>query len=102
MRRKPFSRQTGFQGIFHTSHAFISYKAYQTTTTRSNDEMADAVHALGGQILCSSSRESIMYQSSHFHQGTPKALSLIADTVLNPSFLPTEIEEQRDAARYEI
>ncbi|KAJ7193300.1 Metalloenzyme, LuxS/M16 peptidase-like protein [Mycena pura] len=81
---------------------FLDRLAFKTTTTRSNDEMADAVHALGGQILCSSSRESIMYQSSHFHQGTPKALSLIADTVLNPSFLPTEIEEQRDAARYEI
>jgi mitochondrial-processing peptidase subunit alpha len=52
--------------------------------------------------MCSSSRESIMYQSSHFHQSTPLALSLIADTVLNPSFLPEEIEAQRDAAYYEL
>lgn len=43
-----------------------------------------------------------MYQSSHFHRATPLALSLISDTVLNPSFLPEEIEAQRDAARYEI
>jgi processing peptidase subunit alpha len=43
-----------------------------------------------------------MYQSSHFHQATPLALSLIADTVLNPSFLPEEIESQKNAARYEI
>jgi processing peptidase subunit alpha len=43
-----------------------------------------------------------MYQSSHFHQGTPQALSLIADTVLNPSYLHEEIEAQRDAARYEV
>ncbi|KAJ6565997.1 Metalloenzyme, LuxS/M16 peptidase-like protein [Mycena sp. CBHHK59/15] len=56
-------------------------------------KMAAAVQSLGGQIICSSSRESIMYQSSHFHQATPRALSLIADT---------EIEAQRDAARYEI
>jgi len=52
--------------------------------------------------MCSCSRESIMYQSSHFHQSTPLALSLIADTVLNPSFLPEEIEAQRDAAFYEL
>lgn len=52
--------------------------------------------------MCSSSRESIMYQSSHFHQSTPLAVSLIADTVLNPSFLPEEIEMQRDAAHYEL
>lgn len=43
-----------------------------------------------------------MYQSSHFHAATPLAMSLIADTVLNPSFLPEELDAQRDAARYEI
>lgn len=64
--------------------------------------MSAAVHSLGGQIACSSSRESIMYQSSHFHQATPLALSLIADTVLNPSFHLGEIEAQRDAAFYEV
>ncbi|KAJ7109898.1 Metalloenzyme, LuxS/M16 peptidase-like protein [Mycena epipterygia] len=85
-------------GVSH----FLDRMAFKTTTSRTNDEMAAAVHSLGGQILCSSSRETIMYQSSHFHQGTPQALSLIADTVLNPSFLPEEIEQQRDAARYEI
>jgi mitochondrial-processing peptidase subunit alpha len=64
--------------------------------------MANAIDTLGGQIMCSSSRECIMYQSSHFHQGTPLALSLIADTVLNPSYRPDDIFAQRDAARYEI
>lgn len=64
--------------------------------------MANDIDALGGQILCSSARESVMYQSSHFHQGTPLAMSLIADTVLNPAFLPEEIAAQREAARYEL
>jgi mitochondrial-processing peptidase subunit alpha len=52
--------------------------------------------------MCSSSRESIMYQSSHFHQATPQALSLIADTANNPLFLASEVDAQREAARYEI
>jgi processing peptidase subunit alpha len=43
-----------------------------------------------------------MYQSSHFHSATPLALSLIADTVLNPAFLAEELEAQRDAAFYEL
>jgi processing peptidase subunit alpha len=42
-----------------------------------------------------------MYQSSNSHQATPLALSLISDTVLNPTFLPAELDSQRDAARYE-
>lgn len=74
----------------------------QSTKSMSDEQMSMSINALGGQIMCSSSRETIMYQSSHFTQATPLALSLIADTVLNPSFLPEELAAQRDAAEYEI
>lgn len=57
---------------------------------------------LGGQIMASASRETIMYQSSHFDRASPLALSLISETVLDPAFLDEELELQRDAARYEI
>ena len=43
-----------------------------------------------------------MYQSSHFHQATPLALSLISETVQNASLLPEELDAQRAAAEYEI
>ncbi|KAJ3480420.1 hypothetical protein NLI96_g8367 [Meripilus lineatus] len=85
-------------GVSH----FLDRMAFKTTKSRTDEEMALAMDKLGGQILCSSSRESIMYQSSHFHQATPLALSLISDTVCNPAFLEEEIESQREAARYEI
>ncbi|KAF8640348.1 hypothetical protein AX17_000020 [Amanita inopinata Kibby_2008] len=85
-------------GVSH----FLDRMAFKSTNTRSDAEMSRAIHSLGGQIMCSSSRESIMYQSSHFHKASPLAVSLIADTVLNPSFLPEEIEAQRDAAFYEL
>lgn len=64
--------------------------------------MSNTVQSLGGQVLCSSSRETMMYQSSHFNSATPLALSLIADTVRRPLFLPEEVDAQRDAAAYEI
>ncbi|KAJ8523362.1 hypothetical protein ONZ45_g223 [Pleurotus djamor] len=85
-------------GVSH----FIDRMAFKTTETRSDEEMFTAIHSLGGQIMCTSSREAIMYQSSHFHSATPQALSLIADTVLHPAFLEEELESQRHAARYEI
>ncbi|KAF9502330.1 mitochondrial processing peptidase [Pleurotus eryngii] len=85
-------------GVSH----FIDRMAFKTTETRSEEEMFAAIHSLGGQIMCTSSREAIMYQSSHFNSATPQALSLIADTVLNPAFLEDELLSQRDAARYEI
>lgn len=74
----------------------------QSTTNRTDTDMLSAISSLGGQIMCSSSREAIMYQSSHPHKDTPLAVSLIADTVLNPAFLEEEIENQRDAAAYEL
>ncbi|EGN93095.1 hypothetical protein SERLA73DRAFT_189917 [Serpula lacrymans var. lacrymans S7.3] len=84
-------------GVSH----FLDRMAFKSTRSRTDADMATAMDALGGQIMCSSSRESMMYQSSHFHQATPLALSLISDTVLNPAFLEEEIDVQRDAARYE-
>ncbi|KAI0652482.1 LuxS/MPP-like metallohydrolase [Trametes meyenii] len=89
------------QSTSGVSH-FLDRMAFKTTKARSEEQMAADIDALGGQILCSSARESIMYQSSHFHQGTPLSLSLIADTVLQPAFLPEELEAQREAARYEL
>jgi processing peptidase subunit alpha len=44
----------------------------------------------------------MMYQSSHFTSATPSAISLLADAVRRPLFLPEEIDAQRDAAAYEI
>ncbi|TCD71183.1 Mitochondrial-processing peptidase subunit alpha [Steccherinum ochraceum] len=85
-------------GVSH----FLDRMAFKTTTTRSDLDMSTDMDKLGGQIFCSSSRETIMYQSSHFHRATPLAMSLIADTVSNAAFLPEELLAQRDAARYEI
>ncbi|KAL1722240.1 Metalloenzyme, LuxS/M16 peptidase-like protein [Schizophyllum commune] len=87
--------------ILGVSH-FLDRMAFKSTKNRTEEEMAAAIHSLGSQILCSSTREALMYQSSHFHDGTPLAVSLIADTVCNPLFTPEEVEAQRDAAAYEI
>lgn len=80
----------------------LSLPPSQSTKSMSDADMTTAMSALGGQILCASSRETIMYQSSHFPKATPLALSLISETVQNASFLPEELEAQRAAAEYEI
>jgi processing peptidase subunit alpha len=64
--------------------------------------MSADIDSFGGQIYASSSRESMIYQSSQFHAATPTALSVMADSILNPLFLQEELETQREAARYEV
>lgn len=64
--------------------------------------MQAATNVLGGNIMCSASREAIAYHSTHFQKATPLAVSLIADTAANAQFSQEEVEAQREAARYEI
>lgn len=64
--------------------------------------MSTAVDSLGGQILCSSSRETMMYQSSHFPSATPLAMNLLSDAIRRPLLLDEEVDAQREAAAYEI
>ncbi|KAG6337058.1 hypothetical protein ID866_2011 [Astraeus odoratus] len=81
---------------------FLDRMAFKSTRTRTAEDIAAAMDRLGGQMMASSSRETIMYQSSHFDRASPVALSLISETVLQPAFLSEELELQKDAAKYEI
>lgn len=60
------------------------------------------IDQLGSQITCSSSRETIMYQSTVFPQSLDLAMSLLSSTILHPLLLPEELEAQKAAAAYEI
>ncbi|KZS93502.1 hypothetical protein SISNIDRAFT_454701 [Sistotremastrum niveocremeum HHB9708] len=89
---------TSNSGVSH----ILDRMAFKGTANFSTEEMSKAVDALGGQFLSSSSRESIMYQSSQFTSGTLQALSLLAEVVNNPVFSEDELDLVRDAARYEV
>ncbi|MCO5614620.1 hypothetical protein L7F22_068904 [Adiantum nelumboides] len=52
--------------------------------------------------MCSSSRETIMYQSSFFNQDLDKVLRILADTTINPVLSDEELDAQRAAAAWEI
>lgn len=60
------------------------------------------IQSIGGNVMCSSSRETIMYQASVFNQDVPKILSVFADTIQNPLLDPAELAQQRDAAAWEV
>lgn len=87
-----------YSGVSH----ILDRMAFKSTKARSANVMSTEIDSLGGQMFASSSRETMMYQSSHFHDGTPLAVSILADTILNPLFLAEELETQREAARYEV
>ncbi|KZT56068.1 LuxS/MPP-like metallohydrolase [Calocera cornea HHB12733] len=85
-------------GVSH----MLDRMAFKSTSTHSAEETAAILDATGMQIQCTSTRESMMYQSTHFPSDLPLALSLIASTLQQPLLLPEELEESKAAAAYEL
>lgn len=76
--------------------------AFKSTAQRSADDMLEQVEALGGNIQCASSRESMMYQAATFNNAVPQTIELLAETIRNPRITDEEVAEQIETARYEI
>lgn len=76
--------------------------AFKSTTKRSADDMLEQVEALGGNIQCASSRESMMYQAATFNNAVPPTVQLLAETIRHPNITEEEVAEQIETARYEI
>ena len=85
-------------GVSH----IIDRLAFKSTSSRTSDEMLEALESLGGNIQCASSRESLMYQSATFNSAVPTALGLLAETIREPKITDLEVQQQLETAEYEI
>ncbi|TDZ35224.1 Mitochondrial-processing peptidase subunit alpha [Colletotrichum trifolii] len=88
----------GLRGVSH----IMDRLAFKSTTSRSADSMIEQVEALGGNIQCASSRESMMYQAATFNNAVPTTIALLAETIRNPTLTEEEVQEQLLTAEYEI
>lgn len=86
------------RGVSH----ILDRLAFKSTKNRTSEAMMADLEAAGGNVMCSSSRESIMYQSALLPQDLPKMLAIMADTIRNPTVTEEELEEQRVSAGHEI
>lgn len=89
------------QSLRGVSH-IMDRLAFKSTSTRSADEMLETVEALGGNIQCASSRESMMYQAATFNSAVPTTVALLADTIRDAQMTEDEVAAQIETARYEI
>lgn len=86
------------RGVSH----ILDRLAFKSTKNRTSEAMMADLEAAGGNVMCSSSRESIMYQSALLPQDLPKMLAIMADTIRNPVVTKDELEEQHVSAGHEI
>ncbi|KAJ5224725.1 Mitochondrial-processing peptidase subunit alpha [Penicillium citrinum] len=76
--------------------------AFKSTKKHTGDQMLEELEALGGNIQCASSRESLMYQSASFNSAVPTTLGLLAETIRDPLITEEEVLQQLAVAEYEI
>lgn len=86
------------RGVSH----IVDRLAFKSTAKRSALDMEEQLAALGGNYMCASSRETMMYQASVFHDDLEKMFELVAETVVEPEITQQEVYEQLDTAQYEI
>ncbi|KAK9371099.1 Metalloenzyme, LuxS/M16 peptidase-like protein [Lipomyces kononenkoae] len=89
---------TSFTGLSH----MMDRLAYQTTKGYSAGDMQSKLSQLGGNYMCVSSRESIIYQAAVFNKDVAAMFELLSATVRWAEVTPDELQIQKETAEYEI
>ncbi len=85
-------------GISH----FIEHMVFKGTTTRSAQQFAREVDAIGGNLDAFTGKETICFNLKVLDQNVPAALDLLTDLVLHPTFSPVDIAKEQGVILEEI
>lgn len=85
-------------GISH----FIEHMVFKGTTTRSAQQFAREVDAIGGNLDAFTGKETICFNLKVLDENVPAALDLLTDLVLHPTFSPDDIAKEQGVILEEI
>ena len=88
----------GQVGIAH----FVEHMLFKGTTTRSAEDIAQAIDSIGGQLDAFTAKEYASYYIKVLDEQLPRALDVLSDIVLNPAFQPDDIEREKNVVLEEI
>jgi len=77
------------------SSALLECLAWKSTKNRDTLQIMTEVEEIGANIVANASREQMTYTIDCLKTFTPQALEILCDSVLNPKFVPEEIEDQK-------
>jgi predicted Zn-dependent peptidase len=78
-------------GIAH----FVEHMLFKGTSTRSAEDIAQAIDSIGGQLDAFTAKEYASYYIKVLDEHLPLAVDLLSDIVLNPAFPAEEIEREK-------
>ena len=85
-------------GIAH----FVEHMLFKGTTSRSAEDIAQAIDSVGGQLDAFTSKEYAGYFIKVLDEHLPFALDVLSDIVLRPAFRPDDIEREKNVVLEEI
>jgi predicted Zn-dependent peptidase len=85
-------------GIAH----FVEHMLFKGTTSRSAEDIAQAIDSIGGQLDAFTAKEYASYYIKVLDEHLPLALDILSDIVLNPAFSPEDIEREKKVVVEEI
>lgn len=81
---------------------FIEHLLFKGTETRSAQDIAEQIDAVGGQLNAFTSKEHTCYYCRVLDQHLELGLELLADMLLHSAFDPVELEKERGVVIEEI
>jgi predicted Zn-dependent peptidase len=85
-------------GIAH----FVEHMLFKGTTTRTAEDIAQAIDSVGGQIDAFTSKEYAGYYIKVLDEHVPFALDVLSDVVLRPAFGADDIDREKKVVLEEI
>jgi predicted Zn-dependent peptidase len=85
-------------GISH----FLEHMVFKGTTTRSAQQFAREVDAIGGNLDAFTGKETVCFNIKVLDENVPAALDLLTDLVLHPTFAPEDIAKEQGVILEEI
>lgn len=85
-------------GISH----FLEHMVFKGTTSRSAQQFAREVDALGGNLDAFTGKEAVCFSIKVLDENVPAALDLLTDLVLHPTFAPEDITREQGVILEEI
>src|SRR5262249_46944490 len=85
-------------GIAH----FVEHMLFKGTTSRSAEDIAQAIDSIGGQLDAFTAKEYASYYIKVLDEHLPLAIDILSDIVMNPAFTPEDIEREKKVVVEEI
>src|SRR5438128_1971733 len=85
-------------GIAH----FVEHMLFKGTDTRTAEDIAQAIHSIGGQLDEIQAKEYTRYYIKVLDENLPRAVDLLSDIVLRPAFSAEEVEREKKVILEEI